>query len=214
MRIIHLANPFYNGFTDADLPTAEVVLKEFQTIYDAILAGTAYVRFIDGDRKGSVARLIFGEYEQKRPEIVRSWSSSSWNKHITHKFDHIRFYCIAKWDGRQNKPKLYLPDRETEFLLDYIGPTIWEKFDAKAAKNEILKNPDQKDINGNVLAVGDRVLYINARYGERMTLNEGTVTEFLASVNSKAHAITTVIENKDGESSSLLYPESMVYKIP
>jgi uncharacterized Zn ribbon protein len=160
-----------------------------------------------------VARLVLENADRyKRPEIV--YRRSSWDKAITHEIGHDYFGCIAKWDGRQNKPKLHLPDRETEFLLDYIGPTIWEKFDAKAAKNEILKNPDQKDINGNVLAVGDRVLYINARYGERMTLNEGTVTEFLASVNSKAHAITTVIENKDGESSSLLYPESMVYKIP
>jgi uncharacterized Zn ribbon protein len=104
-------------------------------------------------------------------------------------------------------------DGETEFLIDYGGPTVWKKFDAKAAKNEILKNPDQRDINDNVLSVGDRVLYINARYGSRMTLDEGTVLEFLASVDSKGHSITTVIESKTGEQSSLSYPESMVYRL-
>jgi hypothetical protein len=90
---------------------------------------------------------------------------------------------------------------------------VWEKFDAKAAKDEILKNPDQKDINGRVLSIGDRVLYINARYGSRMTLDEGSVTEFLVSANSKGHAISVVIESKAGEESNLQYPESMVYKL-
>jgi hypothetical protein len=87
-------------------------------------------------------------------------------------------------------------------------------FDAKAAKAEILKNPDQKDINGKVLGVGDRVLYINARYGSRMILDQGTVKEFLAAANSKGHSIATVITSEDGgEESSLQYPESMVYRM-
>lgn len=124
-------------------------------------------------------------------------------------------YCIATWDGRRNKVKVTVPNHyePAEILLDYDGPTIWEKFDAKAAKEELLKNPDQKDIKGNVLSVGDRVLYINARYGSRMTLDEGKIVEFAASVNSKAHAFSTIIESDTGEQSTLQYPESMVYKL-
>jgi uncharacterized Zn ribbon protein len=216
MRVILLANRFPNGFNlETNGDEARENLEEFEAVYDAINAGTACVRFLDGDRKGSVARLAFGDgtKEPKRPEICHAYSHSrSYN--ITHRIENAYLRCVATWDGRRNKVQVTLPNyyEAAEILIDYDGPTVWEKFDTKAAKDAILKNPDQKDINGKVLSVGDTVLYINARYGSRMTLDEGTVVEFLASVNSKAHTIATVIESKTGEQSSLQYPESMVYK--
>lgn len=216
MQVVRLNNPFYNGFAPKDAEKANEILAQYTAVYDAIAAGTAYVRFVDGDRKGSIARLKFEKYENgiysSRPRISEN-HRNSWSRELTKKLDHLHIWCVATWDGRANKPKITVPNDDIVILLDYDGPTIWEKFDAQAAKAELLKNPDQKDINGNVLSVGDSVLYINARYGSRMTLEEGMVVEFLASVNSKEHTITTVIESKTGEQSSLQYPESMVYRM-
>lgn len=214
MQVIPLKNQFPNGFNmETHGAEAQANLEEFQAVYDAIATGRACIRYLDGDRKGSVARLAFSDqYKNARPQIGHS--SRSWSRDVTHQIDYQYIYCVATWDGRRNKVQLpggYIDPAEV--LIDYDGPTVWEKFDAKAAKAEILKNPDQKDINGKVLSVGDRVLYINARYGSRMTLEEGKVIEFAASANSKAHTITTIIESQTGEQSSLQYPESMVYKL-
>lgn len=216
MRVINLHDyyGFSNGIAEANLEKAKAVLKDLQDVYDYVQAGTAYIRFLDGDRKGSIARLTPNPaYRNERPVIEPYYGY--WRKEYTHRFEHARIFCIARWTGRSNKVQISIPDfyQPNEILLDYAGPTVWEKFDAAAAKAEILKKPDQRDINDRVLQVGDRVLYINARYGSRMTLEEGIVKEFLASANSKGHSVTTVIESNGGERSELSYPESMVYKI-
>lgn len=216
MQVIKLRNLFTNGFDpNKDLKEAEAILIEFQAVYDAIDAKTACIRYIDGDRKGSIARVSFSDKyrPQARPEITYNPYSGSWNKSLTKMIAGDHFYCTATWDGRRNKVQASFPNREIEVLLNYDGPTVWALFDAKAAKAEVLKNPDQKDINGEVLAVGDEVLYINARYGSRMTLEKGTVLEFAVTANSKSHTVATIIGSKTGEQSSLQYPESMVCKM-
>lgn len=211
MKIAHLTNPFPNGFTDNDLEKATECLLEFQEVYDAIVDGTACIRFVDGDRKGSIARISFRDKAPPRPSF-EPYRGGRWNTDITRIMNESYFFCVAKWDDRRNKIQCHVPHSEIEVLLEYDGPTVWQRFDAETAKQEILKNPNQKDINGNVLAIGDSVLYINARYGSRMVLEEGNVAEFAVNVNSKGWTITTIIESKSGEYSSLQYPESMVYK--
>lgn len=209
-----LKNPFLNGFGPKDQEQADAILAQYQEVYDAIVAGTAYIRFYDGDRKGSIARIAFDPAyrDHERPCFKQAWRGR--DSEINQDFAHCSFACVATWDGRKNKVKVYVARYDNEVLLDYHDGTVWEKFDAKAAKEALLKNPNQTDINGHVLTVGDPVLYINARYGSRMTLEEGTVVEFLVSVDSKGHSFTTVIESPTGELSSLQYPESMVYRKP
>lgn len=213
MKVIQLQNRFSNGFTPEQAEEAEANLAEFQAVYDAVVDGKAFIRFTDGDRKGAIARLaIDPAYNTHRPTI--GYRATYWNDKNNRQLEHTYIWCVATWDGRKNKIKVSVPDREAEILLDYDGPTIWEKFDAKAAKETLLQNPNQTDIKGNVLSLGDPVLYINARYGSRMTLEEGQIVEFLVSVDSKSHTFTTVIESQTGERSSLQYPESMVYLMP
>lgn len=193
-----------------DPKVADDILARYMEVYDAITAGTARIRYIDGDRKGSIAIPVFrhnGEYRPK-VEAKRRYSGDP----LTYDIGHCYFFCDATWEGRKNKVQVTMPSREVEVLLGYEGPTIWEKFDAKAAKVELLKNPDQKDIYGKVLSIGDPVLYINARYGSRMVLTEGKIVEFKVSVDSSGHTFATIIESLTGEQSSLQYPEDMVYK--
>ena len=217
MKVFPLRDPFPNGFAPKDAAAAQAALENYQAVYDAIVAGTACIRFIDGDRKGSIARVhldpAYDHLPCRRP-IIEYRQPSYWDREANQQIQHTYIWCVATWDGRKNKIKINVPNDEIEVLLEYDGPTIWEKFDAKAAKADLLKSPDQTDINGKVLSIGDSVLYINARYGSRMTLEEGKIVEFAASVNSKGHTITTIIESLSGERSSLLYPEDMVYLMP
>lgn len=211
MRVLTLSNPYPNGFENEDDPVALAYLEQLKEVYTALNAGTLYCRFIDGDRKGSITRL---EPEPGRsnnePGIRPSYSSA---RNPNWRFENDVFSAVCRWDKRKNKVKIFLPQRDVEVLLDYTGPTVWEKFDAAAAKQEALANPNQCDIAGNLLEIDDNVLFINARYGARMVLSFGRITEFKAVANSYGTTITTIIESEAGEKSELLYPEDMVYKL-
>lgn len=177
-------------------------------------SGNLFIKFIAGDRKGSIARL----------EIDVSDPINSKNAEISecsHRWDHVSKYEIAnafifgtaKWDKRKNSCKVDFPCKDIVFLPNYEGPTVYEMFDKKAAKEALLSNPNQHDIDGKPLAVGDKVLYINARYGSRFVMCHGTIKEFKATVDSNSHRFTTIIQNDDGdEVSSITTPSDMVWK--
>lgn len=221
MRVLNLKNPYPNGFeTDTD-PVALEYLENLKEVYSALKAGTLYGQFIDGDRKGSICKLTappfvpdpYHDNKTDEPHIgyrSRYWPSDKNSYQFKNEYFH---HLTCTWDGRRNKPKISLPDRDVNILLDYDGPTIWEKFDSQAAKDEVLKNPNQEDIDGNILEVGDKVLYINARYGYSMSLDRGTIKEFKVVADSRKTEISTIIESNEGEQSSLSYPERMVWKI-
>ncbi len=212
MRVINTRSPesIGNGFTDQNDPVAQKYLADLQEVYKALVTGKLHCRFIEGDRKGSIAKLIPDpDYALLWPRIEHGSNYYNRNRPYQVKGHYIR--TIAKWTGRQNKVKVAFPHLEAELLLDYEGPTVWEKFDAKRAKEEALKNPGQRDIDGNVLNVGDKVLYINARYGARMVLTHGVIKQFKAVADRKGTTITTVVEDENGQLSDMLYPESMIY---
>lgn len=212
MRVVTL--PHCYGTPKSRVGDLEALLPEYIEVYEAAMAGTLCVQFYDGDRTGSIARFT-PEGDHKQPALVlkqRRYSSDE-DQYI---IENDYLGGVVTWDGRKNKVKFngfMAGNYEGRFVLDYDGPTIWEKFDAKAAKDALLKNPDQRDINGNVLSIGDSVLYINARYGSRMVLDQGKIVEFLVSVNSRGHTFSTVIQNAAGEESNLQYPEDMVYRL-
>jgi hypothetical protein len=212
-QVITLKNPFYNGFEDANDPVALEYLAKLKTVFNAFKSGTLYVRFIDGDRKGSIAHLkVHPQLTYDEPCI--GYHRSYYNNSHYRITNESRFGVLT-WDKRKNKVRHYFPTPrdEVEYLIGYDGPTIWEKFDAKAAKEEILQLQTEHDINGNYLSVGDRVLYVNIRYGSGTTLEIGTIKEFKVSVDSKRAEVSTVIESDAGVLSTLKYPSSMVCKI-
>jgi uncharacterized Zn ribbon protein len=216
MEVIDVNNPFYYGrLTDENDPKALEHLANLIKVYDALENGLLHVRFTSGDRAGSIAKLAHdSRYNTSdKPRIKRRYHSYRRDA-VEYDFENDRFYTVCTWDGRRNSVQATFPNPEAELLIGYDGPTVWAKFDAKAAKEAVLKNPNQRDIDGNVLAVGDKVMYINARYGSGMVLTRGVVEEFKASVDSKSTSITTIIRNsKTGETSSMSYPQNMVSKL-
>lgn len=75
-----------------------------------------------------------------------------------------------------------------------------------------LLQQDVEDIDGNKLLKGDKVLYMNLRYGSGGALCHGTVKDF------KAHArggyVSVIIENDycDGEESECRQPYNQIFK--
>ncbi len=176
-----------------------------------------FVKFIDGDRKGSIARIkadperIHSNKTTKIEYRAKQWKNSDGSRNL-YDFSDTYFSGHYTWDGRKNKVKAFIPTRELVFLPNYEGPTVWELFDHKAAKAEALKEPDQYDIDGELLRIDDEVLYINARYGYGMVLTHGRIKFFRASVDSKKTEIWTIVENNDGVESKISNSSSMIFK--
>lgn len=216
MEVISLKNPYVNGFADENDPEVLAHLAKLKAVKQALLDGRLYARYIDGDRRGSVAKMVpdpaYSGANDREPGI--RYSSSHFQKGPWYRFENDMFFMIATWNGRKNKVKESVSYySQFELIIGDNVETIWQKFDAKSAKEEVLKNPDQKDIDGTVLNIGDNVMFINARYGSRMVLERGRVKEFKVVVDSKKTSISTVIENSEGALSTLSYPEDMVCKI-
>ena len=210
-----LVRPVNHYFDDPADPEAVAYIAARNELYDRMMNGTLFVKFISGDRKGSIARMKpdprYADHPQPRASIKDA--HRYWNDPQRYQVDWAWFSGICKWDKRKNSCQLTMPDADAVFLPNYDGPTIYEMFDRKAAKTELLKNPDQTDIDGNVLAIGDKVLYINARYYAGMELCHGTIQEFKVTADSKGHSFTTVVKNDEAdEVSSISYPWQMIYK--
>lgn len=214
--VLEMKNPYLNGFADENDPVALDYLGKLKAVKEALGSDRLYCRYVDGDRKGSIAKLTpdpnYSHIEDRMPEI--RYSSYRSQNGPWYQFENDMFFMIATWKGRKNKVKeSWSYYSQFEFIIGDDIDTVWCKFDAKSAKEEVLKNPDQKDIDGNILNVGDKVMFVNARYGSRMVLERGTVKEFKVVVDSKKTSISTVIENGEGVLSTLSYSEDMVCKI-
>lgn len=206
---------YVNGFADENDPDVAIYIQQQHTLIDKLLAGTLYIKFIDGDRKGAIAKVspntkTYGDNAARKASIGHSYSS--WNRDKPWRVNNDRFYTIATWTGRSNKVQVNLPSKDIVFLPNYTGPTVWALFDRKAAKEEALKAPDQYDIDGKLLDIGDEVLYINARYGSGMELEHGKIKEFKVSIDSRKKEFFTVVENAEGVLSTISRSENMIFK--
>ena len=201
-----------NYFKTEDDPDAVAYCETRNALYEKAKVGKLYVKFVDGDRKGSIARVQLDPNQNENyAEIINGYGS--WNRESTYEVKNQWIWGTAKWDKRKNSCQIHVPSHELVILPNYEGPTIYEMFDRKAAKEALIKNPDQRDIDGKVLAVGDKVLYINARYGSGFVLCHGTIKEFKVSADSKGHAFTTIVTlDGDDMESSISYPSQMIWK--
>jgi hypothetical protein len=209
--------PYCNGFEDKDDPTAVEIVRVLNEVSRKLWEGTLYIKFISGDRKGSIAKVKPNtkDYNFSQKEITIDYRRGySYRPECQYGIINDSMYGICHWDGRKNSVKTSLYNREVVALLNYNGPTVWEKFDAKTAKTDVLANPEQHDIDGNMLNIGDKVLYINARYGSGFELCHGTIKEFTAKVDSRRTEIFTVVQNAENENqlSTISNSSYMIFK--
>lgn len=197
-------------FKYQDDPIALDYIEKFNFLLNRIKTEPIYVKFISGDRKGSIAKTrLDPKYRHGGATIQRRGFSFEPSYYINSNV----FQVICYWDGRNNKFKTSMHNEDLIILPNYTGPTIYEMFDHKAAKLAALESPDQYDIDGKKLEIGDNVLYINARYGLGFVLCHGTIVRFEASVDSRKKEIFTIVQ-RDGTSvtSKILYPYAMIWK--
>lgn len=166
--------------------------------------GFCHVRVKGGDYNGSIAKFTLDEDDMG--DLYRI--AISYDKFYNLKY---AYHGRLSWKGKRNNPKFTLMSTTCDVLLDYEGEELFIRFDLKKKAKKLLEKP-VKDIEGNNLSEGDKVLYINLRYGQGGGLCHGTVRSF------KAHArdgyVSVIIENDKcaGEESECRQPDNQVYK--
>ena len=167
--------------------------------------GFCYVRVEDGDYKGSVAKFTL--------EKTQGYYADSFVTHIIRGAVNIRGHWNGRlsWKGKRNNPMHTITGNTTVLIPegDEVIETQLVRFDMNSAKKELLKK-DSYDMDGNVLSVGDAVLYINMRYGSGGRLCRGEVTSFHA--HAREGYVSVLINNEDGQSSVCRHPRNQILK--
>jgi hypothetical protein len=186
-------------------------LEIYQRFTDALYGNfPVYVKIPNGDYEGSIAKANILSGNPDRISIEQS--RRNFDNIVTYEFSNFYQFFTLTWDGRKNKIKS--DSGEVIWLDGYEGPTVFCLIDKKAAAVKLLQKP-QLDIRGNIIAIGDEVLYINIRYGSGSCLCDGVVVGFKAKNATSAYASTNVIIRNDqnpDEESKISNSENMILR--
>lgn len=154
-----------------------------------------YIRYILGPRKGSIAYIRSINYCVAKKRTIHSGKFR--------KFDMLLEVDLS-WDNKRSviQESLIISNVPTafEWLVGYDGPTVWVNKDKKLLAKEILETYPQFDMRGNVIKVGDKVIFINSRYGKAARLDYGVIKELKVSIQydyyyNRSHDIVAVISS-------------------
>ena len=176
-----------------------------------------YIKILKGDRKGSIAKFVTDNSIKSNYYDARIYGEIGWRL-------DVGCWGNLVWDGRKNKIKYFLGTdtwdesrAERVWLKEYDGETVYKLFDTKALKEKLLKDPVQKDIDGNKLSIGDSVLFVNLRYGSGAVLCRGKIIRFDAATrkgrnDKQINTFYTIIQSEGGEESKIMHSETLILK--
>lgn len=192
--------PFKGFDTNID----KLVLESFHN--KLVKDGHCYLKVIGGDYDGSLAKFTISDI-CKNDKFERRGGRSGIN---------VKTYWSGRlsWEGARNNPKFNISSSCCTIVEHEEGETIETDLIRFDLKKEGAKLLEKKvcDIEGNILNVGDKVIYMNLRYGCGGGLCKGVVKSF------KAHArqgfVSVIIENSRdvNEQSECRYPEMQIMK--
>lgn len=168
--------------------------------------GYAYVEVLEGDYKGSIAKFTVTEKLTKDFPVHMCYC-----RDIAYNFKHW-WKGKLSWKGKRNNPQFKVSNSSCVILQGYEGDTILKRFDIRKEAKKLLDDTELCDIDGNILKIGDEVLYMNLRYGCGGRLDRGVIKEFKP--HARQQYISVIISNMDGdEESELNYPNTQILKI-
>ena len=212
---IPLKSPHPNG-TDDEHEFDEIV-RVFKEIKHKIKDGDrVYIGYPEGERAGSIGYIKKLECDVEKIVPSVNYSPYGWQLDGAWRC-HPGFHAVLAWDKRPNKLKCYI-GHDMVYFPDYEGPTLWEKFDKKGAEKKAMEAVVVLDREGNVLEVGDPVIYINSRYGSGSRLDRGIVSDIKVKVRVQRRGdyteLNVIVQNADGaEKSKIRNPEYYILKV-
>lgn len=199
-----------DGLLDSETKVLESIHQELLDDYDKN-GGFIYVKIPKGQKAGSIAKLV----SKEPPSFKKHRQSYSHRDPDGPKYNvWIKYSGNLRWTGRSNKPKGNIA-YDCNWLKDYDGPTVWKSESADDVRARVLETP-LKSVTGEHIKVGDKVLYINARYGSGMRLSFGKITKIDAEYHSYDNTASpyVVVTNDSNplEESRINNPEEFIYK--
>lgn len=184
--------------------------KNLTKIYNHITKhGFCHVEILEGDYKGSIAKFTLDsdfKISYLKNELC---SRNYYAKEEIYNY-HYFWQGRLSWKGKRNNPKFNMQSKYCNVLLNYDGEEILERFDHKKVKAELLKQ-DVLDIDGRTLEIGDKVLYINTRYGSGSELNHGVIIAFKADAKS-GNVSAEILNDICDQKSMCNHTEYQIYK--
>lgn len=183
--------------TDQELPVLRDINEKLKK------DGNLFIKVLEGDYKGSIAMFKPLEGSVKDDVVIRNYGgdfniSCSWSGRLS-------------WKGKKNNPQFIIAHRSCLILEDYRGETLLKRFNLKEESKKLLQG-SVEDIDGNTLAKGDKVLYMNLRYGSGGSLCHGTVSDFKAHARQGYLSVLVSNDLDKEEVSDLNYPHQQIYK--
>ncbi len=191
-------------FKDFDTNPDKLVLEAF---HDKLVKdGHCYIKIIGGDYDGSLAKFTISDNCKNDRFEYRCCRSGI----------NLKYYWTGRlsWKGKRNIPKFTITSNSCIIVEPEYGEVVETNlvmYNIKAEAAKLLEK-DIRDVEGNILNLGDKVIYMNLRYGCGGRLCKGIVKSF------KAHArqgyVSVIIENAEdvNEQSECRYPEMQVMK--
>lgn len=184
---------------------------------NSMLVSPIYVRVIAGDYAGSIAKFTA---EGVTTEIVKR--NFYWDDKIklpsgdvVKRFGYSVTTCWSgrlSWDKKKNNPRFRLSHDSATVLLDYDGETILRKFDYKRESEWVANHEPCNDVDGNPLAVNDKVIYLNLRYGCGGKLSRGRIIGLKGDPRSKS-VIVMIEEDTTKQRSECRYSEQQIIRV-
>lgn len=191
-------------FKDFDINPDKLVLESFHN--KLVKDGYCYIKVLGGDYDGSLAKFTISDICKNAKFEYRGCRSGI----------NLKTYWTGRlsWKGKRNIPKFTITHSSCIIVEPEAGEVIKTNlvmYNIKAEAAKLLEK-DIRDVEGNTLQVGDKVIYMNLRYGCGGRLCKGVVKSFKA--HARQQSVSVIIENtKDvNEQSECKYPEMQVMK--
>ncbi len=162
-----------------------------------------FIKVLKGDYKDSIAIFTPLEDSLKDDVVIRNYGGD---------FNISCFWSgRLSWKGKKNNPQFMITPNSCMILEDYKGNTLLKRFNLKEESKKLLQG-SVEDMDGNTLAKGDKVLYMNLRYGCGGKLCHGTVSDFKAHARQDYLSVLVSNDFNNDEISDLNYPHQQIYK--
>ena len=166
--------------------------------------GYCHVKIKGGDYDGSIAKFTPTSGDKDKLYSMMYSREGRWT---------VKYYWDGRlsWKGKRNNPQFTLMDSTCEVFFECNHEDeVFQRVDLKKGASKLLEKAIC-DVDSKQLSVGDKVLYMNLRYGCGGKLSHGVVKGFKAHVRDGY--VSVLILNSNGEEESeLKYPHYQIYK--
>lgn len=181
--------------------TGDIYLYDY--ISDKVTSDSPiFIKVLGGKYDGSIARLDLDK------DLIEMYKSG-----IRPRFCPY-YQGVLRFKGKQNKPRFTILSSNCKIVEGCTWGDTHLVVPDEIAIKELALREGCVDIGNNLLSVGDKVLYINSRYGSGGKLCHGIIQRIKPALRGPRDAyLYVIVHNEEGnkEISTLRHPHHQIY---